>query len=382
MLNTLPYLICFSSSCAILWFAQKIRKGQCEPIRWFFYFVAILIPSILAGVRDYTVGIDVLFYAKPVFDDIRTSPSLDKISSNWDGWIDIGYLWLNYIFIKLSNDFNLFLFFISFTIISFVFLGLHYWRRKLPIWLGMFVFYCFFYNQSLNALRQMLSLSIVMFATINIFKGNMIRYLILVLVASLFHKSSLLTLSFYPIYCYSTHYTSSKAKIALIFGGTVLLFLSLLLVMQYFSEITSVFSELHRVFWYIAPSETDNRIPYKALFYIFFAMFVLWYKRRFMYESFSKNGHFFITLMLIISALNLLPLFAPSVVARFIDVFSIFLIIIFPAFSVSLRLPKIKRAIVNIMIISYCLIRWYVSNFIYTDGTGTDKYSSQILSVF
>jgi len=383
MLDTLPYLICFFSSCTILWFAQKIRKNQCEIARWFFYLVALLIPAGLAGVRDYTVGIDVLFYGKPVFDDIQSSPSLAGISKIWDGWIDIGYLWLNYYFGKFSGDFNLFLFLLSFFTLLLIFLGLYYWKDKLPLWLCMFVFYCFFYNQSLNALRQMFSLAIVMFATVNIFKGNAIRYVILVLVASLFHKSSILTLSFYPIYYYSTHYTSSKAKVGLILFGVISFCLVLFLVIQFFSVIASIFPGLHRTFWYIAPSAEGSRVPYKALIYVFFSVFVLWNRRKSMYRSFYGDGHFFITLMLIVFVLNFLPLFAPSVVARFIDIFSFFFIIIFPAFSVSLRLPKVKRAILNIMIMCYCLVNWYVSNFIYTDGTGTHDYTSRILgSIF
>jgi hypothetical protein len=48
-----------------------------------------------------------------------------------------------------------------------------------------------------------------------------------------------------------------------------------------------------------------------------------------------------------------------------------------------LRLPKVKNALLNIIIICYCLVNWYVTNFIYTTGTGTHEYSSQILrSIF
>ena len=73
------YLICFAFSSFLFWFGERLRLEKIvEPIRWFIYGIALLIPSVLAGLRDVTVGTDMLVYGVPVFK----SAYYAKISEN------------------------------------------------------------------------------------------------------------------------------------------------------------------------------------------------------------------------------------------------------------------------------------------------------------
>jgi len=368
-----PYLICFSSSCFLFWFGQNIKQGQSEWFRWFIYGIALLIPITFAGVRDLSVGTDVLFYSYPAFKEACTIPNADSFSAMYDDWLGKGFLLLNFAISHITDNYHVFLFLFMSLQISFVFFGIYKWRDNFPIWLGMFAFYTFFFNQTLNQMRQTLALAIAFFGIRYIFERKLLYFVFWIFLGSLFHKSVLFALLFYPLFWYVNTFTSKKSK--------VLFFVVLLSSMIFLNSIVQLIlnfapnvSFAERLWNYINDVDRDN-FPYKnLLFYSFLAVLFL-YKRKAILSRFPTDvGRFLEVFVVFIASMQLLYYFSGVVNRILYNVtwWECFLIpIVFCSY----------KTLGRIGIIAICLFYWYSYYWLsFLDYTGTREYSSSILS--
>jgi hypothetical protein len=368
----LPYLICFSASSFLLWFGQNIRHGQSELFRWFIYGIALLIPVVLAGVRDLSVGTDVLFYSYPAFKEACTVPSVEGFSALYDDWLGAGFLWLNFAISHITHNYHIFLFLLMLLQILFVFFGIYKWRDKFPIWLGMFAFYTFFFNQSLNQMRQTLALSIVFFGIKYIFERKFFYFAFWVFAGFLFHKSVLFALFFYPLFWYVNAFTSKKSKI-LFFAVLLSSMIFLNAVVPLLLNFIPYASSAERLWNYI--NDTQDNFPYKNLvFYSFLAILFL-YKRKIILSNFTiETGRFLEILVVFIAVVQLLYYFS-GIVNRIL-----YNVTWWECFLIPIMFCSYKT-IGRICIIAVCLFYWYSYYWLsFLDYTGTRDYSSAILS--
>lgn len=135
----------------------------------------LLLLSIVDGIRNET-GPDWFNYLK------HYKRELESI-------FEIGYTLVENIFIQLKLDYNLFLFFIS----LFLYLGLFFNIFKLSRYkiLGLFILYYLFVPY-IGINRQMISLTILSFSVKYYFENKNKKFIIIILLSSLFHISSLL----------------------------------------------------------------------------------------------------------------------------------------------------------------------------------------------
>ena len=372
----LPYLICFSLSCFLFWLGQNLKHGHSELFRWFIYGVALLIPITLAGVRDLSVGTDVLIYSYPAFKEACTVPNTGAFSASYDSWLGAGFLNLNFAISRITNNYHVFLFLFMTLQISFVFFGIYKWRDKFPIWLGMFAYYTFFFNQSLNQMRQILALSIAFFGIKYIFKRKILYFAIWVLLGSLFHKSVLLMLLFYPMFWYVNAFPSKKSKV-LFFIIVLFLIIFLNQIAQFVANIVLPPAVAGRLWNYMSNIDEGN-FPYKNLvFYSFLAILFL-YKRKTILSRFSiEIGHFLEVFVVFIAVAQLLY-YSSGIVNRIL-----YNVTWWECFLVPIMFCSYK-IIGRIGIIAICLFYWYSYYWLsFLDYSGTREYSSSILdSIF
>ncbi len=151
-------------------------------------FLSIIIPSFFYAVR-YNTGTDYFNYIL----------SYKKIKSGYDTRMEIGYVFLNKLCVALNFDVEM-LFFIT-SVIYFIML-----RRcladnedLLSPGLGMLVFMLMYYQISFNAARQMIAMTILLYSFGYIIRGSLIKFILCVAAAFLFHKSALIFLPAYNI---------------------------------------------------------------------------------------------------------------------------------------------------------------------------------------
>ena len=148
----LPYIITFSFSLLLLWFSGKIRS------RYSFIpqILAVLIPAILAGLRDVSIGTDTGQYPVYTYDFVSHANSLSQ-AITWNDSVEGAYSFICYFATHIFNSFNFFLFVVSLITLIGIFWG-SVASKENKVWL-FFLFFFMYYNTSLNAQRQAMALA-------------------------------------------------------------------------------------------------------------------------------------------------------------------------------------------------------------------------------
>lgn len=180
----------------ILVIASNIFK-KITLLRKILLVLAALPLSIIAGIRDMSIGTDVTTYGRINYYYAT------HFSNMWEyiqfikhmNGIESGYSVLNFWVSRFTESTNVFLFILNFLTLVLVLLGLDRLRYLASVTLGYVVYFGFFWGPSLNVLRQYLAASIVFFALTYLIKNNAYFYAITgILIGSLFHQTALIGL--------------------------------------------------------------------------------------------------------------------------------------------------------------------------------------------
>lgn len=156
-----------------------------------------ILMTALAGIRAESVGVDYVMY-RDYFFSVRDGGLGYLFSSVNPYRLEIAYGLFNYLVSLFTGDVHVFMTVAAMALSVMVSVAL-YRYSSIP-WLGMFVFVSFgFYGNSLCFLRQSFGILVFLFAVPCIQEKKLPRYLLLLLVAVLFHKSLLFMLPLYWI---------------------------------------------------------------------------------------------------------------------------------------------------------------------------------------
>lgn len=161
---------------------QKRNKKQ-------IVIISVLLLALVAGCRGLMVGVDTLNYYnyfsyKRIFNETILFEPMYEV--------------LNLFIIKLGLPYNYLLFLCSIlTIGSF---GLMIYNfSDCPALVFFFFVALGFFGNTFNAVRQYLALAVFLFAIKYIRDGGFIKYLLLILIASLFHTSAIILIPVYIV---------------------------------------------------------------------------------------------------------------------------------------------------------------------------------------
>lgn len=190
----IPYIVCFSIVILETYFSEKMFKEDKKELGYFFGILIILTLSIFAGMRDLTIGTDVLGYVAKDFNNASyySLGKLLEISNE-----EYGFVFLCFICNKVFGNIHALLFIIEVIISTFLFLFLKNNRRNNSMTFTMIIYLLFCYPESFCIVRQHIALAICLFATKyincrNRKRGNFIKLLIFNLIAYMFHSSAIL----------------------------------------------------------------------------------------------------------------------------------------------------------------------------------------------
>lgn len=201
----MEYIVTFLLSTLLLFIAQYSKKN----IDIVFKTGGVLCLILLAGLRKETVGTDVLYYGKPVFEaasNINNVTEFINLASLYS--IEYGYLFLNVIIRKLGLDLQTLLLFISVITILFTYKAVNLIPYKNK-WELMLIFDLIFFNQSLNNLRQFMAMSIILYALAEFLFGKHRHTIFYIIIAVLIHRSAIISIGFFSIlYVYKRKFVS------------------------------------------------------------------------------------------------------------------------------------------------------------------------------
>lgn len=201
------YLIVFAISIFLISLSEYIKKKivnkKVEKLIYIFTVgVALCIPSVLAGMRDYSIGTDVLTYGNIWFYNAVGSDF--KVYTNWATSSSIGYLYavINYIVAHFTINPHYFYFIYNFIENIIIFIAIYKNRDVVNVPLSMMTYYLLFYNLFLNVLRQGMALSLILLGFSLLREKRYVSFLIIVYIAVLFHNTAGIAVIFLLLYIF------------------------------------------------------------------------------------------------------------------------------------------------------------------------------------
>lgn len=143
---------------------------------------------------------------------------ISSITEGRDG-TEIGYVFLNILFNKLGFSFVGFLFCYA-LIVNYLLVTVIY-RYKYPVFAVLVLIASNHFSQQANLVRQMMAVSIFLYATKYILEKKALFYFLSIFLASLFHFSALILIPFY----YFADKNISKAPMIIVWIGSLLVVL-------------------------------------------------------------------------------------------------------------------------------------------------------------
>lgn len=187
------YLVGFAATTLLLWMSGKCRGTP----NFVLVVIGLAVPCFIAGVRDETVGTDVLTYAKWMFLDAQSMGFAEFLQAESEiaavGW-NI-FTWLS---VRLMGTLAGYLFCITALCIVPVYMGLRRAHRGFE-WIGILLWLLLEYVTSLNGMRQAVAMGFVFYAVNYIFEKKPVSFISWVIVAMLFHQTAVIGLLLYPL---------------------------------------------------------------------------------------------------------------------------------------------------------------------------------------
>jgi len=196
------YLAVFFISCCFLMISERLEKKESKILgisfgqkkQSLFYYICIviglLLPAVLAGLRDSSIGTDVELYGNYWFEYARKYSFIPYMKMASKQSIGPVYAFMNYLVSIVTDDVKVFYFILSLTETVLVYLGIRGFKDKISVTFAMFCYYTIFYNNTLNLLRQMLAVSIVCFSYRFLVKNQYVVFGVISLLAILSHSSA------------------------------------------------------------------------------------------------------------------------------------------------------------------------------------------------
>ncbi len=203
------YLVGFLISLFLFYYADSKRfHGLDVKIS---VFLALLIPCLIAGFRYRDIGTDVRVYAEPMFEWAQEA---SNFSAFWNGVIlkadsltynkvsefEVGFVVLCYFSAKVLRSMPVMLFAIQALTVIPIYKGLRAYSHRIPVWLGMCVYYLLYFNQSLNVMRQWIAMAFLFYGFQFLPNRQYRKYFLSIAAAMLFHYSSIVGVAIFCVY--------------------------------------------------------------------------------------------------------------------------------------------------------------------------------------
>jgi hypothetical protein len=200
--------------------AEKTLSVKTSIAHFVFLSVALLLPSIIAGCRDLTVGCDVLLYMEPGF---RLARSCDSFSSFYEKIpSEPLYRLLTYVTASCTENVGWLLFFTQFIITFLVYCSAYKLRRQAPIYFFMIVYFLSSFHLGLNIAKQMLALSFCLLSFVHLLNHQYVKSILVFLPAWGFHNTAFIYLFVYPIF-YLANKQKNFALLSFKFAGVIII---------------------------------------------------------------------------------------------------------------------------------------------------------------
>lgn len=357
------YIMTFVSSCFLLYLADK---KQFKNVNSFLVIIALLIPSIIAGVRDYTIGTDVLLYGNNWFEKAVSYDSMYQyVLKAKEYSVGMGYATVNYVVSRFSHSPHMFYFIYELLQLTVLYRALQVYKDKIDISYAFLVYYFLFFNNSLNILRQAMAIVLVLYSYKFAKNNKILKFVITIIVAYSFHSSAVVGAVIYPIcWAYSRSFTKKWIKPTIVIGS-ISVMVGYRMIFDMLSKINLILGARYEK--YLIQDIIGGR--YLGLgYWIVIVLFLINTRKKGQkkFEDFNTIS----TFLCISATISILPFFGSALLSRISFYFDIFQVVLLPIVSMNLRIRFgnerntyfVRKMTVLLPIIVYWIIAYIVRN--------------------
>lgn len=326
---------------------------------------AILIPTLLAGCRGYSVGTDVGYYVVPNFEYALSGASLKEVFS-FEHAKEPMYNLMNYGLAHLTGNVQCMLFVLGLVTYGSVFIGAYRLRKKAPMVMVLALYFLLFYNDSLNLMRQHFAMALLFLGAQDLLEGRYLRYLGYVLAAALMHTMAMGAVCFIVLHWLLCRWKQGKYGRWIkwpIIAGAIFVCVASPMLLKYILNALSLMDKYH--YYFKGGSVSDNMM--ENLIYLAEVIAVFLFAKNLRrnvqhFDYLQTNA----CLTLIVLQLGR-TLFYGSRVSMFFSVINVIMVAQLPRFTDN----KILRKIATVGIIAVALAYWYL---LYIRGGNGETY--------
>lgn len=229
------YLCVFAISILLCYFFEKIifpviEKKPFSKIWIVMSLILIaLLPGILGGVRDYSIGTDIRVYGNTWFYLARSSSNLfSLLGAASASSIGALYATFNFVVSRFTDNPHWFYFWYCLVENIVVLIALRENGKLISTTNGWATYLLLFYNLNFNMLRQGMAIVVLLLGFKYVREEKLLKFLIVVLVAYLFHNTAPIALIVYLVYFVIAYRGSdnSRLRIILLYVCSIIFILS------------------------------------------------------------------------------------------------------------------------------------------------------------
>ena len=285
--------------------------------------LAILLLSTISAIR-YNVGGDYSSY-KWIFDTIQSGNVVD---------IEKGYFVLN----KLISNYPVLLFILTFSSLYMIFLSLKNLFPRYENFLFSIYIYLYYLQWNLGTIRQGISIAIFMLALTFLHRKKIFKYSLLILVACLFHKTSIILLPLFLLPFFPWKFWISIFSILILLKNIII------------TTIFNLITHLNMNYVSYVSGSIKNSFGFQNIGFVFIGRIIMYFiflifLKNFKYRFTKEEKNYLKLLNKIFLCMLFLNLFLKDfgVAMRMVKYFEIFCLL--NMFWVTLKLFKNKKLI-------------------------------------
>lgn len=324
--------------------------------------VCVIILSVFAALRALSVGIDLSRYGIYMFNRATRYSNIFTYLQTFQK-DDIGYYIFNYVIARFTDNIHWLLFMHQFIISSIIYIIAFKEKEKKDtnLALTIFIYLTLLYNMTFNIIRQALSIVIIVYSFYSLEEKKYLRYYILLLIASSFHRSTLILCAL-PLV--NLVYKNKKSNLFKTIVMSAILIISFYFIEEIFALLSQNIDVFENYSVYISASKTNLSVRflrYKILMLITVLFFY--------FNTPNKSKNHFLMFMSVLDVV----FYSLAGFIRYgyrISYFFIgFYIIFIPRMLKNIK-TKQNRIIFSVLIIMILIGYWYFRNVIMGyDGT-------------
>lgn len=366
------YLIVFAASVCIIHCTETYKMQK--RVKIFFVVLALLLPSLLAGLRSYEIGSDTSGYGIYWFNQatqFKNWLSFIKYAKGYS--IDYGYATLNYLASRLGSDAHIFFFVLCFFEVGILYYVAKYNCQKGAVALSFIVYFFLYYNDSMNNMRQFPAALIILYSYKFIKEKKLFQFLVCVILAMQFHVTAILAVVLYPISWLAKN-KFSKLHLLLITIGVLVANLSL----EFIFKLLGTFGfNMARYEHYINSTEGGGKYIRLILFGVIWVFYLI---NRDNYRKIKEDDAdvflFYSTISLAFTTSMFLGL--SNFIIRISYYFDFFVMIYLPSIvemhkTITIKDGSVRVSVSFIVIMALILLYWIIT-YVIRNGAETVPY--------